>query len=185
MRELDVTQAANVTQYLTFQLGSEEYGIEILRVQEIKGHTPITPIPNAPSFIKGVMNLRGAVVPVLSLRETFGMPAIEYGKFSVIIVTAIHDKVVGLLVDSVSEVIDLAVADIDLAPELGARVDTSMVRGMGRADDKFIILLAIDRVLSGVDRAAEVSLTNGAEKSMHGAAPDSRAARETPGRVGI
>src|SRR5262245_10103465 len=118
MQDLDLTRAANVTQYLTFQLGSEETGIEILRVQEIKGYTPITPLPNAPAFIKGVMNLRGAVVPVLSLRETFGMPPIEYGKFSVIIVTAINDKVVGLLVDAVSEVIDLAASDIDLPPDV-------------------------------------------------------------------
>ena len=171
-----MTQADKVTQYLTFQLGNEEYGIEILRVQEIKGHTPITPLPNAPPFIKGVMNLRGTVVPVISLRENFGMPAIEYGKFSVIIVTAVHEKVVGLLVDAVSEVIDLAATDIDLAPELGARVDTSMVRGMGRSGDKLIILLAIDRVVSGADRGADTSASSGADASNPGAAPDSRAA---------
>lgn len=180
-----MTQAGKVTQYLTFQLGSEEYGIEILRVQEIKGHTPITPIPNAPAFIKGVMNLRGTVVPVLSLRESFGMPAIEYDKFSVIIVTAIHDKVVGLLVDAVSEVIDLAVSEIDLAPELGARVDTSMVLGMGRAGDKFIILLAIDRVISGVDRAADSVATSDADGSKLGVPPDSRPARGVAERIGI
>jgi purine-binding chemotaxis protein CheW len=151
MAALDAT-TVNVTQYLTFNLGDEEYGIEILRVQEIKGYTPITPIPNAPAFIKGVMNLRGTVVPVMGLRETFGMPSIEYGKFSVIIVTAVGDKVIGILVDAVTDVIDLAVTDIDMAPELGARVDTSMVRGMGRTGDKFIILLAIDKVVSGVER---------------------------------
>jgi purine-binding chemotaxis protein CheW len=155
MAALDAADAARVTQFLTFTVGPEEYGIEILRVQEIKGHTPITPLPNAPPFIKGVMNLRGTVVPVIGVRETFGMPSEEYGKFSVIIVIAVGTKIVGLLVDTVSEVVDLRPSDIDETPELGSRVDTSMVRAIGRAGDKFIILLAIDRVVSGVERSAE------------------------------
>jgi purine-binding chemotaxis protein CheW len=169
---------ANVTQFLTFSLGDEEYGIEILQVQEIKGYTPITPLPNAPVFIKGVMNLRGTVVPVMGLREAFGMPAVEYGKFSVIIVTAVGEKVVGILVDAVTDVIDLAVTDIDMAPELGARVDTSMVRGMGRAGDKFIILLAIDKVVSGVERPAGGEPGGHAQANIeqNGKTPDSRAA---------
>jgi purine-binding chemotaxis protein CheW len=174
MAALD-NDAARVTQFLTFNLADEEYGIEILRVQEIKGYTPITPIPNAPSFIKGVMNLRGTVVPVMGLREAFGMPGVEYGKFSVIIVTAVGEKVVGILVDAVSDVIDLSVADIDMAPELGARVDTSMVRGMGRAGDKFIILLAIDKVVSGVDRPVG-STPSPTDAEQSGATPGSRAA---------
>jgi purine-binding chemotaxis protein CheW len=155
-----------VTQFLTFNLGAEEYGVEILRVQEIKGHTPITPIPSSPPFMKGVMNLRGTVVPVIGLRETFGMPSVEYGKLSVIVVVVVGSRVVGLLVDAVSEVVDLAVTDIDLTPELGARVDTSMVSGMGRAEDKFIILLAIDRVVSGIERAADECLQAAVESEV-------------------
>lgn len=143
--------AGEVTQFLTFTLGDEEYGIEILRVQEIKGQTPLTPIPNAPAFMKGVMNLRGTVVPVIGLRETFGMAPSTYGRFSVIIVIAVGTKIVGLLVDAVAEVVDLAAEQIDVAPELGGRIDTSMVSGMGRHDEKFIILLAIDRVVAGAD----------------------------------
>jgi purine-binding chemotaxis protein CheW len=176
MAALEATTTANMTQYLTFNLGDEEYGIEILRVQEIKGYTPITPIPNAPAFIKGVMNLRGTVVPVMGLRETFGMPSVEYGKFSVIIITAVGDKVIGLVVDAVSDVIDLAVTDIDMAPELGVRVDTSMLRGMGRVGDKFIILLAIDKVVSGVERPAAGLLQAAEDVGRNGAGSDTRAA---------
>jgi purine-binding chemotaxis protein CheW len=176
MAASDANTTANVTQYLTFNLGDEEYGIEILRVQEIKGYTPITPIPNAPAFIKGVMNLRGTVVPVMGLRETFGMPSIEYGKLSVIIVTAVGDKVIGILVDAVSDVIDLAVTDIDMAPELGVRVDTSMVRGMGRKEDKFIILLAIDKVVSGVERPPPGPPQIEADAGRNGTGSDTRAA---------
>lgn len=176
MASLDTTASAKPTQYLTFNVGSEEYGIEILRVQEIKGQTPITPIPNAPALIKGVMNLRGTVVPVIGLRETFGKPAIEYNKFSVIIVVAVGLKVVGLLVDAVAEVVDLAPTDIDLAPGLGARVDTSMVRGIGRSGEQFIILLDVDRVVSGIERPADGPPPSVAESENPGGSPDSRAA---------
>lgn len=151
MASADAKHTNELTQFLTFTLGDEEYGIEILRVQEIKGHTPLTPIPNAPDFMKGVMNLRGTVVPVIGLRETFGMAASTYGRFSVIIVIAVGTKIVGLLVDAVAEVVDLRADEIDTAPELGGRIDTSMVSGMGRQGDKFVILLAIDRVMAGAD----------------------------------
>jgi purine-binding chemotaxis protein CheW len=149
--------AAGIAQYLTFFVGEEEYGVEILRVQEIKGYSEITPIPNAPSFVKGVMNLRGTVVPVLVLREMFGMPRGEYNKFSVIIVLSVGTKIVGVLVDAVSEVVDLGLSDIDMAPELGNQVDTSFIAGMGNSGDRFIIVLDIDKVVAGVDRAGELS----------------------------
>jgi purine-binding chemotaxis protein CheW len=146
-----------ITQFLTFTVGDEEYGIEILRVQEIKGYTRLTPIPNSPHFMKGVMNLRGTVVPVIGLRETFGMPVVEYGRFSVIVVVAVLRKVVGLLVDAVSEVVDLTPAEIDLTPELGSRVDTSMIKGMGRLEDKFVILLEVDRIVAGIENMGDGS----------------------------
>jgi purine-binding chemotaxis protein CheW len=139
------------TQYLTFAVGAEEYGIDILCVQEIKGHTPITPIPNSPAFIKGVMNLRGTVVPVIGLRETFGMEPVPYDRFSVIVVMNVGTKVVGMLVDAVSDVLSLKLADIDMAPELGGRVDMSFIQGMARAGEKFIVILAIEKLVAGVD----------------------------------
>lgn len=147
---------ARDTQYLTFTVGSEEYGVDILRVQEIKGHTAITPIPNAPPSIKGVMNLRGTVVPVIGLRESFGMAPLEYNKFSVIVVMTVGPKAVGVLVDAVSDVLNLKLADIDMAPELGGRVDMSLIEGMARAGDKFIVILAIDKLVAGVDIKTEL-----------------------------
>src|SRR6187399_2690041 len=93
-------------QFLTFQLGPEMFGLEILRVQEIKGYSPVTPIPNAPPHVKGVMNLRGAVVPILDMRCKFGMAEAAYTKFTVIIVVTVGAKVIGLVVDAVSDVLD-------------------------------------------------------------------------------
>lgn len=137
-------------QYLTFSLGQEDYGIEILRVQEIKGYSAVTSIPNMPPHIKGVMNLRGAVVPVLNLRAKFGMSESEYTRFTVIIVVLVGTRVVGLIVDAVSDVLDVAPSDVVPAPEMGAGVDTSFLTGMAKSEDRLISLLAIERVV-GLD----------------------------------
>src|SRR2546422_6501328 len=99
--------AADGPQYLTFRLGAEEYGVEILKVQEIKSYSPITPVPNTPRAVKGVMNLRGRIIPVVDLRLKFGMPETEYNRFAVVIVVAISSKVVGLLADGVTDVLTL------------------------------------------------------------------------------
>jgi purine-binding chemotaxis protein CheW len=149
------TQVVRETQYLTFSVGTEEYGVDILRVQEIKGQTAITPIPNAPASIKGVMNLRGTVVPVIGLRETFGMEPRVYDKFSVIIVMTVGPRAVGVLVDAVSDVVNLKLSDIELAPEFGNRIDMSLIEGMARSGDKFIIILAIEKVVAGVNIKTE------------------------------
>jgi purine-binding chemotaxis protein CheW len=137
-------------QYLTFSLGQEEYGIEILRVQEIKGYSSVTPIPNTPPFIKGVMNLRGTVVPVVDLRAKFGMSESEYTRFTVIIVVNVGTHVVGLIVDAVSDVLDVAASEVVPAPEMGAGVDTSFLTGMAKSNDRLVSLLAIERVV-GMD----------------------------------
>ena len=152
---VDAASSGHETQYLTFRVGVEDYGLDILRVQEIKGYTAITPIPNAPAFIKGVMNLRGTVVPVVGLRETFAMEPVEYTRFSVIVVINVGTKVVGLLVDAVSDVLSLKLTDIDIAPELGGRIDMSFIQGMARTGDKFIVILAIDKLVAGVDIGSE------------------------------
>ena len=144
-------------QFLTFTLGGEEYGVEILRVQEIKGFTAVTPIPNAPAFVKGVMNLRGTVVPVFDLRLKFGMPPKEYDRFTVIVVVNVAARVVGLVVDAVSDVLDIAHRAIDTSPDLGASVDTSILQGIARNDDRLITLLDIDRVV-GADAGRTTEL---------------------------
>ena len=134
-------------QYLTFHLGEEEYGIEILRVQEIKRYPAVTPIPNAPAWVKGVMNLRGTVVPVFDLRLKFGMPPKDYDRFTVIVVVNVGARVVGMIVDGVSDVLDIDAASVDKTPDLGAHVDTTLLQGIARNQDRLITLLDIDRAV--------------------------------------
>jgi len=141
--------AADSDQFLTFTIQDEEYGIEILRVQEIKGFSRIRPIPNAPHYIKGVINLRGTVVPVLDLRARFGMPETEYNQFSVIIVVSVGSKDVGLVVDAVSDVLNIAKEQVEETPELAGDVDTSFFHGMGKVGEKLVLLLNIDKLVAG------------------------------------
>ena len=136
------------SQYLTFILGEEHYGVDILRVQEIKGYTAVTRIPNTPDFIKGVLNLRGTIVPIVDLRNKFGMAKVEATMFTVIVVVVVRDRVMGIVVDAVSDVLDIAAKDIQPPPNFGARVDTSFIHSMAKSGDKLITLLDIDRVLS-------------------------------------
>jgi purine-binding chemotaxis protein CheW len=136
------------SQFLTFQLGEELYGVDILRVQEIKGYTTVTKIPNTPSHIKGVLNLRGTIVPIIELRTKFGMPTIEYTMFTVIVVVVVQEKVMGLIVDAVSDVLDIAKNDIQPAPKFGAKIDVSFLNGIGKSGDKLVALLNMDQLLS-------------------------------------
>jgi purine-binding chemotaxis protein CheW len=133
-------------QFLSFMLASEEYAVEILRVREILGMCSITPLPNSPAHVQGVMNLRGTVVGVVDLRVALGLPRAEYNKFSVIIVLSILDRTMGFIVDSVCDVLSLATADVEDAPDLGSRVDASRIKGIGRAEGRFVILLDADRI---------------------------------------
>ncbi len=135
------------SQFLTFQLGEELYGVDILRVQEIKGYTAVTRIPNTPPHIKGVLNLRGTIVPIVELRTKFGMPTIDYTMFTVIVVVVVRDKVMGLVVDAVSDVLNIDRKDIQPAPQFGARVDVSFLNGIGKSGDKLVALLDMDRLL--------------------------------------
>lgn len=139
------------SQFLTFNLGEELYGVDILRVQEIKGYTAVTKIPNTPPHIKGVLNLRGTIVPIIELRTKFGMPTIEYTAFTVIIVVVVRDKVMGLVVDSVSDVLNIDKKDIQPPPQFGAKVDVSFMNGIGKSGDKLVALLDMDRLLSEGD----------------------------------
>ncbi len=165
MREATLTAAdpsgtaAGTSQFLTFTLGDEQYGVEILKVQEIKGYSAVTPIPNTPAHIKGVMNLRGIVVPVVDLRAKFSMPSAEYNKFTVIIVVTIREKVMGLVVDAVSDVLDIPPSEIRMAPDLGVRVDTRFISGMASIGETLTVLLDIERLLSDGEVAAIESLS--------------------------
>jgi purine-binding chemotaxis protein CheW len=146
--------ASDSNQFLTFLLGKEEYGIEILKVQEIRGFSTITAIPNTPVYIKGVMNLRGAVVPVVDLRAKFGMPETEYNKFTVIIVAMIGSRIAGLIVDAVSDVLNIEPSSIEAPPEFDTSVDTTFMTGLAKTADKLILLLDIDRVIGTADVTA-------------------------------
>ncbi|MBH0180742.1 MAG: purine-binding chemotaxis protein CheW [Nitrospira sp.] len=135
------------SQFLTFNLGEELYGVDILRVQEIKGYTAVTKIPNTPSYIKGVLNLRGTIVPIVELRTKFGMPTIEHTMFTVIVVVVVKEKVMG----AVSDVLDIDKRDVQAPPNFGARVNVSFMNGIGKSGDKLVTLLDIDRMLAGED----------------------------------
>lgn len=151
----DVNQQIGLTtdgsQFLTFQLGEELYGVDILRVQEIKGYTAVTKIPNTPPHIKGVLNLRGTIVPIVELRTKFGMPTIDYTMFTVIVVVVVKEKVMGLVVDAVSDVLNIDKKDIQPAPQFGAQVDVSFLNGIGKSGDKLVALLDMDRLLNEGD----------------------------------
>lgn len=133
--------------YLSFFLDEEEYGIEILRVREIIGLMPITSVPRTPPSIRGIINLRGKVIPVLDLRERFRLEAVEATEQTCIIVVQSREDVVGVVVDKVSEVLDISDQDIDDAPAFGSDVDTDYILGIGKSEGRVRLLLDIDRVL--------------------------------------
>ena len=134
--------------YLTFVLADEEYGLEILKVREIIGIQDITTVPQTPEFMKGVINLRGKVIPVLDLRIKFGMEEAEYTEATCIIVVDVRNLLMGIVVDTVSEVLDITADEIEPAPQFGADVQTDFIRGMGKIRDEVKILLDIETVLS-------------------------------------
>ena len=146
-------QTQRAGKYLTFVLDEEEYGLEILRVREIIGYMDITAVPQTPDYVKGVINLRGQVIPVVDLRTKFGMETTEQTEKTCIIVVEIsqgdHSISTGIVVDCVSEVLDIAEPDIEDSPNFGSTVDTEFILGMGKIEDSVKILLDIDKVLAG------------------------------------
>ena len=136
---------------LTFTLGTESYGLDILKVQEIRGYEPPTRIANAPDFIKGVVNLRGVIVPIVDLRLKLGCATAEYNSFTVVIVLNVKGRVVGAVVDSVSDVLELAGGAIKPAPELHTAVDTSFITGIGSVNERMLILMDIEALMSSAD----------------------------------
>jgi purine-binding chemotaxis protein CheW len=138
-------------QFLTFELAGESYGVEILKVQEIRGWEKVREIPNTPSYIKGALNLRGAIVPILDLRERFGMPETDYSPITVVIVLCIDNSqgqnVMGIVADAVSDVLDIQIAEIKETPRLGSKIDTRYMRGMYVGKNQMIMLLNVDKLL--------------------------------------
>ena len=156
---LPVGDEAGVNQYLSFTLGEEEYGIEILKVQEIKGYSGITPIPNMPAYLKGIMNLRGTVIPVVDLRARFSLETKAYDKYTVIVVAMVEQKIIGLVVDAVSDVLDLPPDKVLPPPDMGARVDTRFITGTTVVGEKLVVLLDIGKMLSEDDLVAMNTLS--------------------------
>jgi len=144
---------------LAFALGDEEYGVDILKVQEIRGHDPVTRIANAPDFILGVVNLRGIIVPIIDLRQRFRLDSREHDQFTVVIVLNVASRVIGMVVDSVSDVIRLSAEEIRPAPRMDTAFGTDFLLGLGTIDNRMLILLDIERLLSSdelglIERAA-------------------------------
>ncbi len=143
---------SDTIQVVSFKLGSEEYGVDIAQVQEINRMVAVTHVPRAPQFMEGVINLRGQLIPIIDLRARFGMPRAEHTKNTRIVVTEIGAKRVGMVVDSVSEVLRLPVEDIEPAPEMITGVETEYIRGVGKIEDRLIILLDLARIISGAEK---------------------------------
>lgn len=138
-------------EFLTFTLGGEEYGVDILKVQEIRGFDNVTRIANTPEHIKGVINLRGVIVPIIDLRLKFHLSKIEYDQFTVVIILSIGSRVVGVVVDSVSDVIQLDPEQVKPAPQLGEVTDTDYILGLGSIDGRMIILADLEKLLAVED----------------------------------
>ena len=136
------------SEFLTFTLGSEEYGMDILKVQEIRGYDAVTTIANTPEFIKGVINLRGTIVPIVDLRIKFHLGTVEYNQLTVVIILNLGHRVVGIVVDSVSDVLALTPEQIRPAPDLSAGLDTRYLMGLGTVGERMLILVDIEKLMS-------------------------------------
>ncbi len=163
--ETPVARVAQEGKFLSFVLGEEEYGLEILKVQEINGMMGITRVPRSPEYVRGVINLRGRVIPIVSLRKKFKMPAIEDTERTCIIVVQVNyndsELTMGIIVDEVSEVLNIRGEQIEPAPSFGGGMEeTDYITGMGKLEDKVVILLDIDTVLNGEDIEAIIQSAN-------------------------
>jgi purine-binding chemotaxis protein CheW len=143
-------------EFLTFTLGKEEYGIDILKVQELRGYDNVTQIANAPDFLKGVVNLRGVITPIIDMRIKFKLAASSYDQFTVVVILHLGERTVGMVVDGVSDVITLSSQQIKPAPEMGTVLNTDYLIGLGTLDDRMLILLDIDKLMS----SDEIGLIN-------------------------
>ena len=151
MEKMGHSTANGAREYLTFRLDQEEYGIDILKVQEIRGYEPPTRIANAPAFIKGVVNLRGTIVPIVDMRLKFHCAQAQYDSFTVVIILSLLERVVGIVVDSVSDVLELAPDSIKPAPQIESAIDSACILGLGSVGERMLILLDIEKLMAGTD----------------------------------
>ncbi|BCS52677.1 chemotaxis protein CheW [Geobacter sp. SVR] len=157
-------QADSGQEYVTFTLNDELYAFDALNVQEIIELTGVTKVPHLPSYLKGVINLRGTIIPVVDLKEKFGMQSGEYKKHTCIIVTEFSRGVMGLIVDTVSDILNMSPRDISAAPDFGASINTEFIAGMGKTGDNLVLVLDVDKVLS-VDEAIVLEQAIGGQNS--------------------
>ena len=136
---------------LTFTLGKEEYGIDILKVQEIRGYDAVTTIANSPEFIKGVINLRGIIVPIIDMRIKFNLGNVTYNELTVVIILNVANRVVGIVVDGVSDVITLTADQLKPSPEFSSSLDTQYIMGLGTVDERMIIVMDIEKLMTSRD----------------------------------
>lgn len=151
MEKIGEMVAGGAREYLTFRLDQEEYGIDILKVQEIRGYEPPTRIANAPNFIKGVVNLRGTIVPIVDMRLKFNCSKVEYDSFTVVIILNLRSRIVGIVVDSVSDVMELPPDSLKAAPDVDSVIDSASVMGLGSLGDRMLILLDIEKLMASPD----------------------------------
>lgn len=144
-------EAADAQQFLTFRLAGQEYGVGILTVQEIRGWSSVTKVPHTPEWLLGVINLRGVVVPIIDLRLKFNLESAQYTETTVVIILTVATRVVGVVVDAVSDVISLGPAQIKPAPTLGAGADTRHIIGFGTLDERMRILMDVEKLIAGAD----------------------------------
>jgi purine-binding chemotaxis protein CheW len=149
------------SQYLTVNLAREEYGIDILAVREIRGWTPVPRIPQSPPYLLGVLNLRGAIVPVLDLRLRFGLEREEYGATTVTVVVTVQDRLFGVVVDAVSDVLDVQPDQLRPVPDMGTAVDTEYLKGLTAVEERMVLLLDVDSLLRVHDRQADAAGAEG------------------------
>jgi purine-binding chemotaxis protein CheW len=148
-KDADDPKSEEVNQYVTFFVGDETYGVSVMKVQSINEMIEITHVPKARAFIKGVINLRGSVIPVIDMRKKFSLPPKDYDSFTVILIVEVNERLVGMIVDSVSDVIDIPVSDIQSQINYSARVDTSSIEGIGRIGERLVVLLDVETFLAG------------------------------------
>ncbi len=146
--EQDAVATGPSKEYLTFVLGDESYGLEILKVQEIRGYDTVTKIANTPPFIKGVINLRGRIVPIVDLRIKFHLSKVDYDEFTVVIILNLSGRVVGMVVDGVSDVMNLQASQIREVPDIVSKINTSFITGLASIEEKMFILVDIERLMT-------------------------------------
>ena len=151
MAQAPTAARESTREVLVFVLGAEEYGVDILKVQEIRGYEKVTPIPSAPAYLKGVVNLRGVIVPLVDMRVKFGLPTAAYDATTVVVILRVSGRVIGLVVDGVSDVVQLKPSEVRPAPSFGSVIDTSYLAGLAAQGERMVMLLDIEKLLSSGD----------------------------------